>query len=145
MEKELSTYNRASLAFIIREDSSGQVALMMGDGSYKVVAQRLQELKDTKEDLYSEDNPLKLDYLKLSHHGSICDLDKSFLKLITCNTFLISTDGSTTHNHPDRVTIARIYNSFNTGKFYFNYADRVKSITAEGGILETICKYKREF
>ncbi len=142
--KKLSKYNMASLAFIVYEQCTSQSILIMGDSSYKVVTEKLLTLKDKDGLLYGQNNPLRLDYLKVSHHGSICDLTEEFLKIIDCKKFLISTDGSS-FNHPDKKLIARIYNKINDATFYFNYDERMNKITKEGGIIKKICKYKKEF
>lgn len=142
--KSLSEYNMASLAFIVHEQCTDQSILIMGDSSYKVVTDKLLNLKDKDGVLYSEKNPLQLNYLKVSHHGSICDLTEEFLEIIDCKKFLISTDGSI-FNHPDKKLIARIYNKINDAIFYFNYEERMSKITEEKGIIKRICKCKREF
>lgn len=143
-KKKLTSDNMSSLAFIITEESTDESILVMGDSSYELVMKKLIELKNKDGILYSKSNPLKLNYLKLSHHGSICDLDKEFLKIIDCNNFLISTDG-TISGHPDKKLIARVYSVFKNGKFYFNYEKRKNDITKEGGVIKQICKYQREF
>lgn len=142
--KKLSEYNMASLAFIVHEQCTSQSILIMGDSSYRVVTEKLLNSKDKDGNLYGENNLLQLDYLKLSHHGSICDLTEEFLKIIDCKKFLISTDGNI-FNHPDKKLIARIYNKINDAIFYFNYEERIGKITEEGGIIKEICKYKIEF
>lgn len=142
--KKLSEYNMASMAFIIYEEISKQSILVMGDSSYNVVGEKLKQLKNEDGKLYSISNPIKIDYFKLSHHGSVCDLKEEFLKLIDCQKFLISTSGKC-FGHPDKKLIARVYNNFKNAKFYFNYEERVKEITKEGGEIKRICKYKSNF
>lgn len=143
-KKKLSKYNMSSLAFIITEECTGESILIMGDSSYDLVMKKLLELKDNNGILYCEKNKLKLNYLKLSHHGSICDLDKEFLKIIDCRNFLISSDGSI-YGHPDKKLIARVCSVIDNSIFYFNYESRKKMVTREGGIIQEICRYKREF
>lgn len=143
-KKKLTSYNMSSLAFIITEETTGESILIMGDSSYDLVMKTLIKLKNKDGILYSKSNPLKLNYLKLSHHGSICDLDKGFLKIIDCSNFLISTDGRI-YGHPDKKLIARVYSIFNDGRFYFNYEKRKNDITKEGGVIKQICKYQKEF
>ena len=142
--KKLSTYNMASMAFIIYEEVSKQSILIMGDASYGVVGEKLRQLKDQNGILYSENNPIEIEYFKLSHHGSICDLTDEFLNLIKCQKFLISTSGKI-FGHPDKKMIARVYSNFNNASFYFNYEERVEDITKEGGEIKSICEYKRRF
>lgn len=142
--KKLSEYNMASMAFIVYEEASNQSILVMGDGSYDVVGEKLKQLKDENGELYSISNPIKIDYFKLSHHGSVCDLTEEFLKLIDCQSFLISTSGKY-FGHPDKKLIARVYNNFKNASFYFNYEERMKEVTKEGGEIERICEYKTKF
>ena len=67
---------------------------------------------------------LKLDAFKLSHHGSKHNTSNELLKLITCENFLISTNGNR-HSHPDEEAIARIIVSNKRPKdLYFNYRTR---------------------
>ncbi|NKL25402.1 hypothetical protein GFL92_01020 [Rhizobium leguminosarum bv. viciae] len=66
---------------------------------------------------------LKIDLLKVSHHGSRSNTTRAFLEMLDCTRFAFSTDGSR-HNHPDRETIARILTYCCPGDlktFYFNY------------------------
>ena len=56
---------------------------------------------------FDETNRLRLDCLKVSHHGSKANSSPSLLRILDCRRFAFSTDGSR-HDHPDRETIARI-------------------------------------
>ena len=64
--KKLSTYNMASMAFIIYEEVSKQSILIMGDASYGVVGEKLRQLKDQNGILY----------LKLNKVSKIFDIYK---------------------------------------------------------------------
>src|SRR5690606_38146377 len=58
---------------------------------------------------FSKSNKLKVDVVKVSHHGSKNNTTCDLLDIIDCNDFIISTNGgSSTHTHPDREVIARI-------------------------------------
>lgn len=114
----LNINNRVSIALIINEEKTGESILMLGDSDYSIVNQKLKELG------FSEENKLKIDYAKLSHHGSICNMDKEFLSRIQCNKYLISTDGLS-YQHPDKKTLARIWNVNPNAEFYFNYSERI--------------------
>ena len=50
---------------------------------------------------------LRLDAVKVSHHGSRGNTTRSFLDQIDCDTYLVSTDGSH-FGHPDDEAIDRI-------------------------------------
>jgi hypothetical protein len=50
---------------------------------------------------------LRLDALKLPHHGSRANLSKGLLEKIECKRYLFSTDG-TQFKHPDREAVARV-------------------------------------
>jgi len=76
---------------------------------------------------YSQEKKLKVDYVKVSHHGSKNNSSQKMLNYIDCDNYIISTNGGTAkHKHPSRETIARIvYNEnrkFEYKRFiYFNY------------------------
>ncbi|HDK7156518.1 TPA: MBL fold metallo-hydrolase [Clostridium botulinum] len=119
--EKLTEYNRASIAFFIEEEVTENVVLMLGDSDYEIVRRKLESIP------FSIDKKLKLNYLKLSHHGSICSLSKDFLDIIECNNYLVSTDGCK-YGHPDKKTLARIWNYNEDAIFYFNYEERIKAI-----------------
>lgn len=58
--------------------------------------------------------------IKIPHHGSKNNIDRSFLKSVKCKNYLISTDGSGRSRHPDLETIAFIAESQQTN-IYINY------------------------
>jgi hypothetical protein len=51
--------------------------------------------------------PLKLDLLKLPHHGSRQNLNRDLVEAVDCPYWMFSTDG-TKHRHPDPPAIARL-------------------------------------
>ena len=77
---------------------------------------------------YSKQNKLKVDIVKVSHHGSKDNTSNELLELIECNKFLISTDGKQ-HGHPDKEALARIICSQNNPCFifYYNIAHKIFS------------------
>ena len=94
--------NASSIAFVLRCD--GFSILMLGDSYPQNVEKYLREIKG-----YSEDNPLEVDYVKVSHHGSRNNTSNSLLDIIKCNNYLISTNGGKNDsNHPDRIAIAHL-------------------------------------
>ncbi|MGJ4858663.1 hypothetical protein ACN6KF_004664 [Labrys sp. La1] len=91
--------NGTSIAFIAEFDQ--RRVLMAADSHADVIEAALERLG------HSAANPLKLDCLKVSHHGSKANTSPALLSLIDCTRFAFSTDGSR-HDHPDAETIARI-------------------------------------
>ncbi len=63
-----------------------------------------------------------IDLLKVSHHGSKGNTDKSLLDRLGCRRFLISTSGKT-HKHPDHELIARLVARHDSPEIYFNYSE----------------------
>jgi len=108
--------NGVSLAMFLEYKSKR--ILLLGDAKDSIVINTLKEKK------YSISNKLKVDYIKLSHHGSKYHTSKEFLDLIDCKHFIISANG--TNKHPNIETLARILCHKERDKtqiiyFYFNY------------------------
>lgn len=106
-----SIYNGSSIAFILEVEDKAM--LFLGDAHDQVVADNLRVLG------YSDCNRIKLDLVKVSHHGSQYNTSSETLSLIESICYVISTDGSK-HGLPNKRTIARILKSTN-GKILFNY------------------------
>jgi len=102
LENDDELANAASIAFVLRCD--GLSVLMLGDSYPQNVEDYLRKVKG-----YSEDKPLEVDYVKVSHHGSRNNTSNTLLDIIKCNKYLISTNGGLNNsNHPDRTAIAHI-------------------------------------
>ncbi|HBN6702630.1 TPA: MBL fold metallo-hydrolase [Elizabethkingia anophelis] len=111
-------YNSSSIAFILK--CLDMTILLLADARPEVITETL------KLNGYSEVQPLQVDYVKVSHHGSLNNTSQEMLGLIKCNDFIISTNGGTAdHKFPSRETIARIvYSSQRNDEelnIYFNY------------------------
>lgn len=91
---DTSVANGSSIAFILEYDFKSY--LFLGDAHIDLITNSLKSLNQKK----------KFEFVKLSHHGSIKNIDKDFLNLIESDTFIILTDGS--HGHPNKATIAKI-------------------------------------
>ena len=93
--------NKTSISFILYAEEKS--IMMLGDADINDVVKKL------KDQGYSKENPIHLDLVKLSHHGSKGNISKEFLEFIDCNDFLFTTNGGTGGAyHPDRKTIALI-------------------------------------
>ncbi|MCU0305386.1 MAG: hypothetical protein MUC56_15135 [Thermoanaerobaculales bacterium] len=90
--------NGASIAFIAEFD--GRRVLLAADAHSEVLEKAIEPLAE------AEGGRLRLDLLKISHHGSKANTSKLFPGLIDCTRFAVSTNGSR-HHHPDPETIAR--------------------------------------
>lgn len=114
--------NWSSIAFVVRSDNFSM--LMLGDSYPCSIVESLKNVG------YSTDNPLYVDYVKISHHGSRNNISNELLDMIDCDRFLISTNGGNgTSCHPDRETIANIACHAKRDRnksihLYFNYPIR---------------------
>lgn len=111
--------NESSIAILIENDSAK--ALLLGDSHPSVIIESLKNLG------YSDQNKLKVDVVKVSHHASKGNTKKELLSLIDCEKYVISTDGSK-HGLPDKEAIARIIAHNPNCKLYFNYDDYLTNL-----------------
>lgn len=111
--------NNASIAFILKSQEKSY--LMLGDVMPDDVVNYLVSKG------YSENYPLKVDFMKVSHHGSRYNTSNKLLEIIKCNNYIISTNGGRASTiHPDRETIAKLLyhphrSMEETVHLYFNY------------------------
>lgn len=112
-------YNSSSIAFLLKcPDLS---FLLLADSRAEVITESLRDLN------YTYANPIEVDFVKISHHGSLNNTSQELLSLIQSNNYLISTNGGSLKNkHPSRETIARIVYKDNriddsTLNIYTNY------------------------
>ena len=107
-----SIHNGSSIAFIIERQE--KKIIFLGDSHPQTIIDSLVDLG------YSNEKPLEVEFVKLSHHGSKANTCIELLNLIQSNNFLISSDGSK-HKLPDKRCIARIIGKNQKSKLYFNY------------------------
>ncbi|VEI63148.1 DNA internalization-related competence protein ComEC/Rec2 [Serratia fonticola] len=111
--------NVSSIALLIEHKNIK--ILMLGDAHSSVISEQLKLILEDR-----KVGKLKVDIIKISHHGSKHNTSYKLLNLVKCNKFIISTDGSAPYNHPDQETISKIIistkkNGFTEVYFYFNY------------------------
>ena len=87
--------------------------LFLGDSIPSDITTALKKLG------YSKNKKLKVDIVKISHHGSRNNTSDELLEIIESDKYLISTDGKK-YNHPDKETLSRIIVSQNHPCFVFN-------------------------
>lgn len=110
-EPENRIYNKSSLAFII--EAERKRFLFLGDANIIIVNKSLESLG------YNETNKLDCELIKLSHHGSIGNINNHFFKLVNANSYLVSTNGK--YEHPDEVTICKCIYFNPDAKIFLNY------------------------
>jgi len=109
--------NKSSIAFILKYDT--KEFLFLADANIEVINSSLGNLG------YSEHNKLDVEFVKLSHHGSLENINEDFLKIINTDKFIILTDGKNKHNsHPSKEIFPLILQYQAKDKdieFIFNY------------------------
>ena len=91
-----------SQSIVIIVESEGKKLLLPGDCTP-------QELNDALCAYNSkEGKPVKIDLMKLPHHGSRRNLTKSILEEIECSNFMISTNVNKKYCFPHKETIAKL-------------------------------------
>lgn len=111
--------NASSIAFILECD--GIKVLMLGDSYPQTIVDYLTS-KDIGKTLQ-----IKIDYMKVSHHGSRNNTNNDLLGMIDCQNFIFSTNGGKGNAcHPNRETIAHIVchplrDNNKKIKLFFNY------------------------
>ena len=92
--------NMVSISMLIRCDSFSMLAL--GDSFPQEIYQSLIERG------YSKENKLKVDYVKMPHHGSAENISNDLLDIIDCDKYIISTNGGKGYRHPHREALANV-------------------------------------
>lgn len=107
--------NGSSIAFLA--EHVGGSGLFLADAHTDVVCASLRRLLDER-----GLKRLRVDAVKVSHHGSKGNTDDALISLIESPRFLISTNGAQ-FKHPDEETIARIISGSAGEKptLFFNY------------------------
>ena len=92
--------NKSSIALILTHNYKNY--LLLGDAHIDQINNALKELG------FNMDNPLDVEFVKLSHHGSIKNINEEFLKTIRTNKYIICNPSQTSTKHPNKQTIAQI-------------------------------------
>jgi beta-lactamase superfamily II metal-dependent hydrolase len=120
---DASWSNRSSIAFLLTIGRFN--GLFMGDAHADVVAASLRDMG------YSEQNPVQVDFMKVSHHGSKGNSSDNLLSFINCQHYLISTNGVNQHGLPHKEALARVVMAARRCRpnervhFYFTYNDPI--------------------
>jgi beta-lactamase superfamily II metal-dependent hydrolase len=114
-ERDNAEANGSAIAFLA--EFEGKRVLLAADAHSEVLEAALTSLAQ------EEGGACRIDLAKVSHHGSRHNTSPAFIKLIDCQRFAFSTDGSREHKHPHPETIARFLaaDPERDKIFYFNY------------------------
>jgi hypothetical protein len=94
-----SPFNLASISVLAELD--GKTMLLTGDARGDFLLEGLEELG-----LLRQDRPMKVDLLKVPHHGSDRNVTVDFFRRIPARHYVISGDGE--HGNPERATLDMI-------------------------------------
>jgi beta-lactamase superfamily II metal-dependent hydrolase len=119
-----SVHNLSSIVVLI--ESQGKKMLFTGDGRGDHTIQGLKAAKLLK------NGKLKVDVLKVPHHGSVRDVDKDYFETIVADHYVISADGK--FENPDVPTLKLISAARPDNKFtiHFTYATNEFNVPAIG-------------
>jgi beta-lactamase superfamily II metal-dependent hydrolase len=112
-EQDSSPVNGASIAFLIEFHNFKW--LFLSDSHPDIVVANLNEIVN------SENHKIKIDVVKLSHHGSKKNTNDALLRLIDCQKFVVSANANKSHYHPNKETLVRVLEHFGIEEtnFYF--------------------------
>nr|WP_315220535.1 hypothetical protein [uncultured Duganella sp.] len=108
-----SEANGSSIAFLAR--CNGKSCLFLADAHRDIINRSLKKLAK------QEGETLRVDAVKMSHHGSKNNLTAEFFDLVDAKHYLFSTNGDI-HDHPDAAAVeAVIAGSTREPVLWFNY------------------------
>lgn len=122
LEQDKAVHNGSSISFIICY--KGKNFVFLADAHPNIISKSLLGQG------YSALKPLKAEFIKLSHHGSIFNNSREMLTLIDSNKYVISTNGKK-DSHPHKRLLARLINKDDRCTFYFNYPELIDHIFSE--------------
>lgn len=107
--RDSSSPNGSSIAFVAEQRNTR--VLFGADAFASVLAKNLRRMSD---------QPVPLDAVKLSHHGSKANVSTDLLAAIRCRRFLVSTSGAR-FEHPDPETLMLLSQRVPGAEVCFNY------------------------
>lgn len=110
--QDSSVKNGSSISFILT--LKDKKFIFLADGHPNPIVKQLNELG------YSSQNPLSVEFIKVSHHGSKANNNKKLFSVLKTENYMISTN-SEGHGHPHKRTLARIIANNPDAIFHFNY------------------------
>lgn len=120
-----------SQSIVILLECEDEKILLPGDCTPNELYRALHSYNNT------HGNPLKLNLMKLPHHGSVRNITKSVFSEIECSNFIVSTKVNKKYCFPNKEAIAKLicFRNHNdeTINVYFNYKESLEVL----GITET--------
>lgn len=121
-EEDESIENGSSISLITQYD--GKNILWLADSHPSDIVDSLTRLN------YSSKNPIKCEWVKVSHHGSAGNSSDELYSLINCTNYLISANGMNRHYLPSKESLLRILMNKDRNLdikyyFYFTYDNQV--------------------
>jgi hypothetical protein len=127
--KDPSVPNLSSIALLA--EYGGRAVLLAADAHADVLTASVRGLQRQRR---QEGRPLRIDALKLSHHGSANATSKELLGVLDCQNYLVSTNGAG-HYHPDRPAIARVIcHGGPRAALHFNYRTEFTELWDDAGL-----------
>jgi len=133
-KQDSSIENASSIAFILKHQN--KQFLLLADSSIEIINYSLKRLG------YSKTNRLIVDFVKLSHMGSIRNINTEFLDIVKSDTFVILTDGKR-FNFPHKETLELILTHELRAEFIefiSNYEGVLESKLTEEEVKKYNCK-----
>lgn len=117
--------NGSSIAFILtyKDNKKTYNFLFLADAYPKIITDSLVLLG------FSERNPLELEFIKVSHHGSKYNNTRDFFKYVSSSNFIFLTNDP--YSLPHKRTLSRINsrkNKTSISNFIFNYAEAMQKV-----------------
>lgn len=106
-----SVANGSSITFLAEYD--GRTCLLTGDAFPADLIESLKRI--------DSGDPVRVDAMKLSHHGGKKNTCRALFDVVRCSTFLVSTNGSY-YDHPDDESLAKVVLLAKSPTLCFNYA-----------------------
>jgi ribonuclease BN (tRNA processing enzyme) len=110
--EDTKPHNGSSIAFILTHNNKNM--LFLGDAHPSLLIESLKQIG------HSKDNPIKAEFMKVSHHGSKSNTNYELLELVDTDKYIISSNGDI-HKLPHKKCLARIINHNKDAELLFNY------------------------
>jgi hypothetical protein len=111
-------------SIVVLAEASGKRILLTGDARGDKILKGLELVA-----LLDRDKPLKVDILKMPHHGSDRNMDDIFFKRIIADHYVFSGDGE--HGNPERETLEMLFRVRGTKDYTMHFTYPIAEIDRE--------------
>ena len=127
---DVAVANGSSIALLA--EYQGKRCLLGADAFPSVMAGSLKRLLKVE-----QQEKIKLEAFKLSHHGSRANTSQPLLDLIDCKRYFFSSNGKR-FRHPHRESVARVIKFGGPSpSLYFNYRSKINEVWDNEELIET--------